>query len=89
LLAEVASMMTLEMKLALASVGAVAVLALGMTIAGASEFMVGIVIVPCLLLCGVLFGLGFRAEQLYGQALQHERERLTRDAEADGRKHPR
>lgn len=76
-------MMTLEMKLALTSVGVVAVLALGMTIAGASEFMVGVVTVPCLLLCGVLFGLGFRAEQMRERVLQVEREQLTREAAAD------
>lgn len=71
------------MRLALASLGAVALLALGMTLAGASEFMVGVVTVPCGLLCMVLFGLGFRAEQRCEQARHAERERLTREAEKE------
>jgi hypothetical protein len=75
--------LSLEMKLALASMGAVALLALGMTVAGASEFMVGIVTIPCTLLCAVLFGLGFRADAKREQELQAERERLTREAEKE------
>lgn len=75
--------MSLEMKLALWSIGAVALLALGMTVAGASEFMVGVVSVPCLLLCMVLFGLGFRADQKAEAALQAEREHLTAEARAN------
>jgi hypothetical protein len=73
--------LSLEMKLALASIGGIALLALSMTIAGASEFMVGIVTIPCLLLCLVLFGLGFRADAKREQELQSERERLAREAE--------
>lgn len=74
--------MSLEMKLALWSIGAVGLLALVMTIAGASQFMVGVVTVPCLLLCMVLVGLGFRADQKAEAALQAERERLTAEARA-------
>lgn len=75
--------MSLEMKLALWSIGAVGLLALVMTIAGASQFMVGVVTIPCGLLCLVLLGLGFRAEQKAEAALQAERERLTAEARAN------
>lgn len=64
--------MSLEMKLALASVGAVGLLAFVMATAGASQFMVGVVTIPSSLLCLVLFGLGFRAEQKAEQARQAE-----------------
>lgn len=77
--------MSLEIKLALWSIGAVGLLALVMTIVGASQFMVGVVTVPCLLLCMVLVGLGFRADQKAEQALQAERERLTVEARANRR----
>ncbi|TQI74065.1 hypothetical protein FHT98_1806 [Bosea sp. AK1] len=55
--------MSFEMNLALLSIGAVALLALVMTIARASQFTVGVVTIPCGLLCLVLLGLGFRAVQ--------------------------
>lgn len=74
--------MSLEMKLAFWSIGAVTMLTLIMTAAGASQFMVGIVIIPCSLLCVVLLGLGFRADQKTEQALKAERERLTAEARA-------
>ena len=77
--------MSLEMKLALWSIGAVGLLALIMTAAGASRFMVGAVTAPCMLLCMVLVGLGFRAEQQAELALQAERERLTAQARAGER----
>lgn len=75
--------MSLEMKLALWSIGADGLLALVMTIAGASQFTVGVVTIPCGLLCLVLLGLGFRAEQKAEAALQAERERLTAEARAN------
>lgn len=75
--------MSLEMKLALWSIGAVGLLTVIMAVAGASQFMVGVVTLPCAALCAVLVGLGFRAEQKEEQALQAERERLTAEARAN------